>query len=122
MTQTVDLTNADALKYMTGLDSADLVKEAVISESMMSATAYSMVLVRVKDAKDAQTVAQQMKDGINPRKWICVGADDMVVAGYCDVVMLIMMDSVFAENGLTAQSIADAFTRECGAELDFTLD
>lgn len=118
----VDITDTEwALKGYTGLDSNDLIREATVSEAMIGSIAYSMALVRVNDAKDAQSVAQQMKEGIDPRKWICVEADDLMVAGYGDVVMLVMVSSVYAEDGLTAQAMVDAFQAVCGGELDFTI-
>ena len=57
-----------------------------------------------------------MKAGIDPRKWICVEADDLMIAAYGDVAMLIMVDST---NGLSAQPYVDAFAEVAGAELDF---
>lgn len=125
-TMPVDVTDTSeeglwALKRFTGLDSAEGITEAAVSEAMIGSQAYSMVLVRVADAANAKNVAEAMKGGIDQRKWICVEADDMLVSGYGDVVMLIMVSSVFAENGLTAQSMTDAFAAVCGGELDFTL-
>lgn len=121
-TDAIDITDTDwMLPQFTGLSSADGVKEAVISQPMMSSIAYSLVLVRVEDAKNAQSIGQQMKDGINPRRWVCVEADDLAVCGYGDVVMLIMVSSEFASDGLTAQAMVDAFQSVCGGKLDFTL-
>lgn len=121
-TETVDITDTDwMLPQFTGLKSTEGVKEAVVSEPMISSIAYSLVLVRVEDAKNAQSIAQQMKDGINPRKWVCVEADDLAVCGYGDVVMLIMVASDFAADGITAQAMVDAFKSVCGGKLDFTL-
>ena len=57
-------------------------------------------------------------DEIDTRKWVCVGADEKIVAGYGDTVMLIMLDS---QLGLSAQSYVDAFKSVCGGELDFTI-
>lgn len=106
MTMNVELTNADALLYNTGLSNADKIKEAVVSEPMMGSQAYSMVLVRLKDSADAKAVAQAMKDGINPRKWICVEADDLKVAASGDVVMLVMISSTFADTATAADFIS----------------
>ena len=58
-----------------------------------------------------KSVAEAMKSGINPRKWVCVEADDMLVTGYRDVVMLIMLDTSY---DLTAQSFVDAFGKVVG--------
>ena len=76
------------------------------------------MLVRTAEGADAKAVAQEMKDNIDPRKWICVGADEIMAAGYADTVMLIMVDS---QLGLNAQSYVDAFAQVAGADLDFTI-
>ena len=73
--------------------------------------AFSMVMVRVAPGEDIKSVAEAMKSGINPRKWVCVEADDMLVTGYRDVVMLIMLDTSY---DLTAQSFVDAFGKVVG--------
>ena len=114
----VDLTDADAVFYFTGLSDASKVTDAVVYESMLGAQAFSLVLVRVAEGADTKAVAQEMTEGIDTRKWICVGADEKIVAGYGDVVMLIMVDT---QLGLKAQSYVDAFKTVCGADLDFTI-
>ena len=106
------------LKGYTGLEDASMLTEACAYESMVGSIAFSLVLVRVNDAANAETVGQQMKDGIDPRKWICVEANDLQVVGCGDVVMLIMLDSSL---GVTSQNFVDAFQTVCGAELDFVL-
>lgn len=117
----VDLADEWAVKSYTGLDSAGDVQEAVASESAMGAQAYSLVLVRLKEGADAQTVARQMRDGIDQRKWICVEADDLKVSGKGDLLMLVMIDSSYAQEGATAQSLTQAFEAVCG-KLDFTIE
>ena len=119
----VDLTDTSedglwALKNYTGLDSADKLKDVAVYEPMTGSQAFSLVLVRVKDAADAKPVAQQMKENIDPVKWICARADDIKVAGYGDTVLFIMLDTKL---GLSAQSYVDAFKELCGGKLDFTL-
>lgn len=107
-----------ALKSYTGLDSAKDITDAAVYEPMTGAQAFSLVMVRVKEDVDAKTVAQQMKDNIDPRKWICAMADEQMAAGYGDVVMFIMVDTGL---GKTAQSYVDAFAKLCGGKLDFTI-
>lgn len=119
----VDLTDTSedgllALESFTGLKSAENLSDIAVYESMMGAQAFSLVLVRVNEGVDAKAVAQEMTDNINTRKWICVGADEKIVAGYGDVVMLIMLDTGLE---LKAQSYVDAFKEVCGGELDFTI-
>lgn len=118
----VDLTDTSedgllAIQSFTGLKSAENLSDIAVYESMMGAQAFSLVLVRVSEGADAKAVAQEMTDNIDTRKWVCVGADEKIVAGYGDVVMLIMLDSGL---NLKAQSYVDAFKEVCG-EPDFTI-
>ena len=119
----VDLTDSSedglwALKSYTGLDSAEKITEAAAYEPMMGSIAFSMVLVRVAEGADAKAVAESMKSGIDTRKWICVEADDLKVAGFGDVVMLMMVNS---DSGMTAQSFVDAFAKVAGFEPEFVM-
>lgn len=40
---------------------------------------FSIVLVKVKDAKDVRTIADEMAAGLDPMKWICMGAETVKV-------------------------------------------
>ena len=71
-------------------------KEAVASESMVGSIAHSVVLVRLNDAKDANEAVQKIKDSVNPRKWICVEASNVVVKSKGDLVILIMSNETLA--------------------------
>ena len=116
-TTELDLSDGEMFTAVTGLASSDKVKEAAYSESMIGSQAYSMVVVRVKKSKDAAAVADEMLNGINPAKWICVEADDVRVAAYDDLVMLIMVSSSFEET-VTGKEIVSAFKKVCGGSLD----
>lgn len=115
MTMPLDLTDTsvETLEWnqtYTGLASGELLSEAVVSEAMIGAIPFSMVLVRVADEANVQTVADGMKAGINQRKWVCVFADDLMVVAKGDIVMLVMIGSDYG----TAQSFVDAFTTVMG--------
>ena len=119
----VDLTDSSedglwALKNYTGLDSAEKISEAAAFEPMMGSLAFSMVMVRLAEGADAKSVAESMKSGIDTRKWICVEANDLKVAGFGDVVMLIMVNS---DSGMTAQSFVDAFAKVAGFQPEFVI-
>ncbi len=117
----VDLNDPDSVKYFTGLSDVSKIKEVAVSEPMMGSQAYSLVLVKLNQQEDAETVANEMLQGIDQRKWICVEADDLKVAAQGDVVMLIMVSSTF-EDALTSQDIVDAFQEVRQAELDILLE
>lgn len=104
--------------YYTGLANGDKIKEAAVSEPMIGSIPFSLLVVRVNNGENAKSVAEEIKSGINTRKWICVEADDLMVAGYGDVVMLIMVGQT---TSLTAQSFVDAFKNVCGADPDFVI-
>lgn len=106
------------LKNYTGLEDASRITDAAVFEPMIGSIAFSLVMVRVAPGQDSKAVAEDMKAGIDPAKWICVSADDMMAAGYGDVVMLIMLSSSL---DMTAQSFVDAFAAVAGGELTFTI-
>ncbi len=112
----MDFTDAEVLNMYTGISDTSVVKDIAVSEAMMGSIPYSLVLVRVNDESKASDVAQTMFDNIDTRKWICVVADDLKVAVYGDVVMLIMVGTNYADT-VTAQQIVDAFTNVCGGSL-----
>ena len=119
----IDLTDSTedglwAIKSYTGLEDAAQITEAAAYEPMMGSMAFSMVMVRLTDGAGAKAVAEAMKAGIDTRKWICVEADDLKVAGFGDVVMLIMVNS---DSGMTAQSFVDAFAKVAGFEAEFVI-
>ena len=103
----VDLSDAESVLWLTGISDPALLKEALVSEAMMGSQAYSLVLVRVNDAAKAEEVANTMLENIDPAKWICVQADDMV--------LFVMIDSQF---GLPAADLIGAFKTVCGGVLD----
>ena len=115
MTMPVDLADAEMVAWQPGISDPALLKEAVISESMMGSQAYSKVMVRVNDAAKAEAVAQMMLDNIDPRKWSCVAADDIDAAIYGDLVLFVMIDSSF---GIPAADFIGAFKTIAGGALD----
>lgn len=117
----VDLTNLDSVKYNTGLTDISKVKDIAVSEAMIGSQAYSLVLVQVNKAEDAESVANEMLSGIDQRKWICVEADDLQIVAQDDVIMLFMVSSQL-EDIVTSQQIVDAFKEVRSGELDFKLE
>ena len=119
----IDLTDTSedglwAIQSYTVLEDANQLKEAAAYEPMMGSLAFSMVMVRTKGGEDPKAVAESMKAGVDPRKWICVEADDVKAAGIGDVVMLIMVSTT---GDMTAQSFVDAFQTVAGRTCDFVI-
>ena len=112
-TMELDINDADMLKMFTGLSSADRIEAVAVSETMMGSQAYSLVVVKAKSASDAETVLEEMVNGIDQRKWICVEADDLSAAHTGNVVVLMMVSSEYAEM-VTSADMIDAFSAVCG--------
>lgn len=119
-TTELDISDSETLKAFTGISSGDQVKAAAVSEALINSQAYSMVVVRVKKSKNMEAIAKEMRDGINPAKWVCVEADDVRVAGYDDLILLIMVSSDL-EDTVTGKEIVKAFKKVCGGSLDVSL-
>lgn len=115
MSNVLDLNDADAVKYNTGLTTGDKLSEVVVSEPMMG-QAYSLVLAKVKDAADAEAVAKEMFENIDTRKWVCVEADTKTAAFSGDTVMFFMVSSDFADL-VSTESVMEAFKTVAGGEV-----
>ena len=90
-----ELLNGEVNKDNQGyyLGSSDITyKEALASEPLMSSVAHSVVLVRANSVKDVDNIKKEIKEKIDPRKWICVGVDEknVLVESKGDLVILIM--------------------------------
>lgn len=118
MTMPVDLTDEYAVSIYLGMDGADAVVEASVSESMIGAQAYSVVLVRCTDAAQAETVANAMFSNIDMRKWICVEATEKQAAVCGDLVLFVMLDPAY---GVTCDQIVESFTALCGGTVGTVL-
>ncbi len=107
MTTALDLSDADSVAYFTGLTDVSKIAGISVSEPMIGSQAYSLILARVNDPADAESVAREIMENIDPAKWICVSADDMAAAVSGDLVLFVMIDSNFEDKN--ASDFTDAF-------------
>lgn len=63
---------------------------AVVNAPMMSSIAYEVVLVEVPEGTDAEAVADQMRENLNPTKWVCVEAEETWVKTSGQYVVSVM--------------------------------
>ena len=82
--------STEAWKRYTGLSDSSNVDFIVISEPMMNAQAYSLVVLKVKDKSKIESMKQEMYDNINMAKWICVSAEKMYITNNDDVIFMVM--------------------------------
>lgn len=72
-------------------------EEALTSESAVGSIAHSVVLVRMKDGANIEDAKKKIEENVNPRKWICVEAEDVVVKNKGNLIILIMSSSNYIE-------------------------
>lgn len=72
-------------------------EEALASESAVGSIAHSVVLVRMKDGANIEEAKKKIEENANPRKWICVEADDVVVKNKGNLIILIMSSSNYTQ-------------------------
>lgn len=95
---------SDNVEYYLGLKTIDGIEEAIASEPMMSSYAHSVCLVRVKDGTDVAQMMKDIKENVNPQKWICVGVEpENVMVTNQDNLILLVMDNT------NPQGIVDSF-------------
>lgn len=123
----IDLADADAVNYYLGVASADSIERAVFSEPMIGSIPYSMCLVKVKDGADKDALKQEILDGVNYRKWVCVAAEKILVADCGDVIMMVMssednVEAIYnAFSAVCAGSASEPMTKAGETEEDIEL-
>lgn len=91
MLENIELTNEN-FEYYAFTDAK--YKEAIASESMTGSTPHSVVLIRLENATDAEKVVKDIEKNADPRKWICVEAENVHVLSKGDLVVLIMSNEL----------------------------
>ncbi|NLJ90278.1 MAG: hypothetical protein GX323_05195 [Clostridiales bacterium] len=101
-TMLVEVTEENA-EYHLGKSDIEY-EEALASEPQIQPGAYSLVLVRVKKDADVEAIKNEIKENVNPNKWICVGVaeENVIVDSIGDVIFLVMSDE-------QAQNLHEAF-------------
>lgn len=95
--------NEENCAYHLGKEGIEF-ESAIASVPMMSPSAYELDLVRVKEGADIEKIKTEIKENVDPQKWICVGVDpeNVIVDNIGDVIIVILSD----DNG---KALHDAF-------------
>jgi len=83
-------------------------KEGIASEAAIGG-AYSVCLIRLDKGADVAKVKNDIKEKVNPAKWICYTADTVIVDSIGDLVILIMTNEKSAP-GL-GKALHDSFKK-----------
>lgn len=88
--------STESLNYFTGLSDSSNVKFTVVSEPLMNAQAYSLVVLKVKDVSKIEDMKQEMYENINMAKWICVSAEKLYITNSDDIIFMVMASDDWA--------------------------
>lgn len=96
-----DISDTDNLDYMLSFPagSVDLIDSAASLTHMMNMNTFTCGAYHVKNAADAKTLAQSLRDSIQSRQWMCGFPDKVAVAVVGEYVV-----SVFG-----AEDLVDTF-------------
>ena len=106
----VSIADADNLNYMLTLpvEDAGKIDGAASLSHMMNANTFTCGAYHVKNAADAKTLAQALRDSIQSRQWMCGFPDKLVILTLGDYVV-----SCYGAEDLVAQfseKVTEAFT------------
>ena len=88
------------LASFIGADAGEIgVTEAIVCEPMMSSKAHSVAVIRVKDGADVEFAKKEIKEKVNPAKWICVSVNplNVRVESIGNLILLAMDDTCVDE-------------------------
>lgn len=92
MLTNVEVTEENVEGYL-GTEDIDFV-EALASESAVGSIAHSVVLIRTEENADVEKIKETIKDSVNPRKWICVEAENVYIESKGDLIIVIMSNEI----------------------------
>lgn len=96
-TSTISSSDINQVKTYTGLQSTDNIEKIVVSEPLMSAQAYLLATVKVKDGADIEKMKQEMLNNLDMRKWICVSAEKLYITNHENTIFMIMSSAEWAD-------------------------
>ena len=103
MLTNIEVTKENAEMY---LGTSDIeFEEALASESAIGSIAHSVILIRVKDNANVELIEERLEDTVNPRKWICIEAEEVEVESRGNLILVVM------SNEITADKIVDEFNK-----------
>ena len=82
---------ADNAAYMIGTTNVAFA-EGLASEAAIMSIPHSLVVLRMKPGSNIAAAKTQIKDNIDPRKWVCAGVnpDQVIVDSVGDIIFVVM--------------------------------
>ncbi len=115
-TSEISLTDTEMLSYQIGLTNTQGVKGVVMSMPLMNAQAFTFALIQTEKGADIEKIKKDVLDNSNPRKWVCVGTEKVMVTNSDTVVCLIMAST--ADTPVLANAFAEVTGNTLGTKLE----
>ena len=96
-TMKIDVKNIDEVTSYTGLKTNDDIESITVSVPLITAQAYSVAIVKVKENADVEKIKQEMLDNIDMGRWICVSAEQLYITNSGNLIFSVMADKDIAE-------------------------
>ena len=88
----IEITNENVESYL-GTSNIEF-ESALASESMVGSIAHSVILVRAKENQDIEALKAKIEESINPNKWICVTAENVIVKNKGNLILVIVSNEL----------------------------
>ncbi len=92
---------AEEAVYILGTEAVSF-SDAVYSVPLINVDPYQCVVLRV-NGDDIDNAKREIADNADPKKWVCVEAESVIVESNGDVILFVMADTE------TAEALRDAF-------------
>ena len=92
--------------YYFGISKPDGAVEAIVAEPSIGSIPFAITLLRVDSSVDADALAKEIKEKVDPRRWVCVAASYVETSVKGDVILLVLDG-----DNARGQEIVDAFAK-----------
>lgn len=82
----------ETAEYLIGTADVEYT-ESFYSVPMMNVVPYQLILLRLPEGADMEAAKKTIADSADPRKWVCVEAESVIVENVGDVILFVMGDS-----------------------------
>jgi len=96
--QPIDFSDVEVAKYYIGVDPTEKVDSAVSVDPMIGSIPFSMAVIKAKDGADVEALKNEILEGIDLRKWVCVSAEKAIVSNCGNTIIMIMSTVAIADD------------------------
>ena len=91
----IDLADVDASTYYFGVDPTGKIENAVFTEPMIGSIPFSMCIIEGAEGAKIEDLKNEILEGVNYRKWVCVAAEKVLVSSCGNKILMIISNIIF---------------------------